>query len=133
MDGFGKQAKIQDSNGYFDRRYYGRMLRSPVAAAAFFGFVRALRTRKFDCVIDLQGLFRSGFLARVTGAAVRIGFANAREGAALAYTHRIPAGSPDEHAVERNYRVAEMLGFADVPIAFPLHVQPAARPTACRR
>ena len=111
----------------FDRRYYGRMLRSPAAAAAFFGFVRALRARRFDCVIDLQGLFRSGFLTRATGAGVRIGFANAREGAPLAYTHRIPAGPPDEHAVDRNYRVAAMLGFADVPIAFPLHVQPAAR------
>jgi hypothetical protein len=35
--------------------------------------------RRFDLVIDLQGLFRSGFLALVTGARTRVGFANARE------------------------------------------------------
>ena len=46
-------------------------------------------------VVDLQGLFRSGWMARQTRAAVRVGFANAREFAplpepnALAATMRI--------------------------------------------
>lgn len=110
----------------FDRRRYGRMLQSPTIAAEFLGFVRSLRSRAFDLVIDLQGLFRSGFMAWASGAGVRIGFAAAREFAWLFYSHRIVVAGPDEHAVDRNYGVSRMLGFADVPVAFPLPVQPQA-------
>ena len=39
----------------------------------FLRFLRGLRARRFDLVIDLQGLFRSGFLAWASGAGVRIG------------------------------------------------------------
>ncbi len=111
----------------FDRRRYGQMLRSVSAAREFLSFVRQLRARRFDLVIDLQGLFRSGFLAWAAGARTRIGFGRTREFASIFYTHRIPAGDPDEHAVRRYYRVAGMLGFADVPITFRLHVQAAGR------
>lgn len=114
----------------FDRARYGRMIRSPGAAREFIAFVRALRARRFDLVIDLQGLFRSGFLAWMTGAETRIGFAAARECAWIFYTHRMPAGDPDAHAVIRNYGVARLLGFEDVPIAFHLQVQPQARERA---
>ena len=37
------------------------------------------------------------------------------------------------HAVDRNYRFAELLGFADVPIAFDLPVQPQARAAVERK
>jgi len=104
----------------FDRDRYARLWRSPRAASQFCGFLRDLRHAQYDLVIDLQGLFRSGFFARATAAPVRIGFRDAREGAACFYTHHLPVDLPDTHAVDRNYRVAGLLGFADVPIAFPL-------------
>jgi heptosyltransferase-1 len=114
----------------FDRKRYGQMARSIRATAEFTEFVKALRARRFDLVIDLQGLFRSGFLAWATSAKTRIGFARAREFAWMFYSHHIPSGDPDEHAVVRYYRVAPMLGFAHVPIAFHLHVQDEARARA---
>ncbi len=106
----------------FDRKRYGRMLTSPSAAGAFVKFLKMLRGRRYDLVIDLQGLFRSGFLTRATGSGVRIGFREAREGARMFYTHHLVSDDLDMHAVDRNYLVAKVLGFADVPISFPLPV-----------
>lgn len=111
----------------FDRRRYGAVGRSPGATGSFVGFLRELRRRRFDLVIDLQGLFRSGFLARATGAGVRLGFASAREMGWMFYTHRLPGRREDVHAVDHNYRVAEILGFGDVPLQFDLAVTNAER------
>ncbi|RJP37249.1 MAG: lipopolysaccharide heptosyltransferase II [Phycisphaerales bacterium] len=117
----------------FDRRVYGRMLSSPAAVRRFIGFLAALRRGRFDLVIDLQGLFRSGFLARATAAPVRIGFAEAREFAHVFYTHRIPRRPADTHAVDRNYAVADLLGFASVPITFDLALTQSETTAAFRR
>ncbi|OQW30823.1 MAG: hypothetical protein A4E19_08725 [Nitrospira sp. SG-bin1] len=70
----------------------------------------ALRAERFDLAIDLQGLFRSGVLARVSGAPTRIGFANGREGSPWFYTRRVPVLSPDIHAVDRYLSVVSALG-----------------------
>jgi heptosyltransferase I len=104
----------------FDRRHYGRMLRSLSALGAFLRFVRRLRSSRFDLVLDLQGLFRSGFLAWATGAPLRFGFADARELAWLFYTGRVPGRRRTHHAVDLNLRLAAALGLpADAP-TFPL-------------
>ncbi len=114
----------------FDRRRFGRVGRSASATSEFVSFVRELRTRRYDLVIDLQGLFRTGFLTLASGARVRIGFRDAREGAWTFYTHYIQPGEPDTHAVDRNYRVARLLGFEDVPIEFTLSLTEAMRAEA---
>ncbi len=101
----------------FDRRRYGRMAYNPKAAADLVRFIGRLRARRYDLAIDLQGLFRTGFLSWAA-APVRIGPADAREGASVFYNHRMPPHDPDTHAVDRNYSVARLLGFADVPVEF---------------
>jgi heptosyltransferase-2 len=106
----------------FDRRRFGRMVNSPRAAAAFARFVRDLRARRYDLVVDLQGLFRTGFLAWASGARVRIGPRPAREAAGWFYSHRLPRVDEDVHAVDRSYELARLLGFEDVPITFALPV-----------
>lgn len=111
----------------FDRARYGRIGRSIRITGEFWKFVRSLREKSFDLVLDLQGLFRSGFLAWVCGATIRVGFGNARELAWLFYTHRISVPDPNIHAVDRNYLFADLLGFADVPIAFDLPVSEDAK------
>ena len=116
----------------FDRQRFGRMIASPRAGVELVRFVRRLRATHYDLVVDLQGLFRTGFLTWATGAPVRIGFADAREGAAWFYNRHLPARTGDEHAVDRNYAVASMLGFADVPIRFSLIASDAARSGARR-
>lgn len=72
----------------------------------------ALRTEGFDFAIDLQGLFRSAALARLSRAPIRIGFANGREGSPWFYTHRVPVLNPDIHAVDRYLLVASALGIS---------------------
>src|SRR6478735_2044293 len=46
-------------------------------------------TRRFDLVIDMQGLFRSGVMTWLSGAPRRVGFRNAREGSRYAYTDKL--------------------------------------------
>jgi heptosyltransferase-1 len=111
----------------FDRQRYARLARSPSTMLEFARFVRDLRRRQFELVIDLQGLFRSGFFARASAAPVRIGFAAARELAPVFYTHKLPHQPPDTHAVDRNFAVAELLGFADAPKRFDLALRDEER------
>src|SRR5438874_8887445 len=101
----------------FDRTAMRRGLRRAVAYSL--GFAAELRRRRFDLVIDLQGLLRTGLMCLATGAPVRVGFANAREGSRYAYTHKVRVPDADRiHAVDRYWRVAEALGAGDVPKRF---------------
>src|SRR5665213_2058472 len=63
----------------FDRRLFGTGWRSLSTIRAISRFSRHLADRRFDLVIDLQGLFRSGLLMWWTNSAMRIGSTNARE------------------------------------------------------
>ena len=80
----------------------------------------ALRSERFDLVVDLQGLMRSGMIARFTGAPVIVGFSEAREGSRFMYTHRV-AGGRDIHAVDRYLKVAEYLGCRLQEVHFALN------------
>src|SRR6188768_2060228 len=62
----------------FDRGAFKKGIWKSIRYAWSFG--AELRRRRFDLVIDLQGLLRTGLMCLATGAPVRIGFANAREG-----------------------------------------------------
>ncbi|MCL2641403.1 MAG: lipopolysaccharide heptosyltransferase II [Phycisphaerales bacterium] len=73
----------------FDRKKLAAWWYRPTAFRAFVKLIKTLRAKKYDVVIDAQGLFRSGFLTWITGAKMRVGFAHAREGASLAYTHKV--------------------------------------------
>jgi heptosyltransferase I len=110
----------------FDRKRYARIGRSWTATVEFVRFLLQLKAKAFDLVIDLQGLFRSGFMAFATGAPVILGFASAREFAPLFYTRRIAVPDDEMHAADKNYCFAEVLGFTDVPLGFHLPVQPGA-------
>ncbi|MEE8171158.1 MAG: lipopolysaccharide heptosyltransferase II, partial [Phycisphaerae bacterium] len=106
----------------FDRRYYARVFRSATVTRDFFGFVGALRRRRFDLVIDLQGLFRSGFLAWASGAGVRIGFRDSREFAWLFNTHQLRTRRAQAHALDRNLEALSLLGIdAGRPDARPAY------------
>lgn len=80
--------------------------------------LNALRAERFDCVIDLQGLFRSGFITKGAGAPVRIGFKEAREGSTVFYTHKVEGGR-DVHAVDRYLKIAAFLGCDISEVRFP--------------
>lgn len=77
-------------------------LRSRAGARAIGRFLRELRGFHADIAIDFQGLLRSGMVSFFSGAARRIGFRDAREGAWIGYTERLQIPGSVQHARERN-------------------------------
>jgi len=114
----------------FDRRAMRGLPFRHTARRALIDLIRRLRSQRFDCVIDLQGLWRSGFFTRATGARARIGFADAREMAWIFYNRRIQPPAGDIHAVDKNFLVASELGFADQNRVFDLAITDAERDRA---
>jgi ADP-heptose:LPS heptosyltransferase len=123
---------------------YVRAWRSWSAVKGLGRLLATLRRNRYDLVIDLHGQFRSALLVMATGAATRIGFdrpqkrprsasdrqlvksayvhgwTGTREGAWMAYTHRIPIPALDIHAVDRYLWLAPILGLDDGPPDFRL-------------
>jgi lipopolysaccharide heptosyltransferase I len=145
----------------FDRRTYARSWRSLPALAELTGLLLKLRRSAYDLVIDLHGQFRSALLTLATGAALRIGFdrprkqarlaserrlvegayvhgwTGAREGAWVAYSHRISIPTLDVHAVDRYLWLGSLLGFdpsdPDFRMPIPLGAQERADELLDRR
>jgi heptosyltransferase-1 len=111
------------------RRWRGNVLK--LAHWSEFGqFRHALSGRRYDCVIDTQGLVKSALLARVASG-VRHGYAgaSAREPLAAKFydvKHVVPR---DLHAVVRNRRLAALALGYEVPAVFDYGI---AAPVAAR-
>ncbi len=93
----------------FPRSRLGGWWRNPKTAAETWKWFRGLRHREYDVVVDCQGLGRSGLMTAVTGAAMRIGHADAREFAWLGYNERVRS-SMQMHTVDRMLSLLEPLG-----------------------
>ena len=83
---------------------------------------RALRERRFDLALDLQGLFKSGLIAYLSGARERVGFRSLQEGAFLFYNRWPVRDRPGVHAVEVYLDFAEALGARREPVEFTIAV-----------
>ena len=84
-----------------------------------------LRHGRYDVAIDLQGLLRSALLVAATGARIRVGMADAREGSRWFYTHRVDASRLGLHAVDRVLRVAAAFGAVGCEPRFNLPIAEA--------
>lgn len=75
----------------------------------------ALDLKRFqpDIALDLQGLLRSGLMARCSGARRTIGLSDAREGARFFYDDVVPVQAR-EHSVRRYLRALAPLGIPSV-------------------
>lgn len=91
----------------FDRKRYGEWF-NPAAQWDMVRWVGGLRRARYDLVVDAQGLLRSGLITLATGAPVRVGFAGAREGGAMGYTHKVEVS-------ERLHTVEQMLALLTSP------------------
>jgi ADP-heptose:LPS heptosyltransferase len=72
--------------------------------------VLELRRMRFDWVIDLQGLARSGGIAWLANGALTVGLDDAREGARGFYDVAVPRGDYHTHAVDWYLAVLTALG-----------------------
>jgi heptosyltransferase I len=114
-----KDCPIIDGLIAFPRREFGSLWRLP----QILKFMRRLRAEKFDIVIDLQGLLRSGLMTRATRAPRRIGLSDAREGSRSFYNEIVQV--PRAHAVDRYLLAAHHLGCEPGPVEFPLGSTPS--------
>ncbi|MEM1209951.1 MAG: glycosyltransferase family 9 protein [Planctomycetota bacterium] len=89
----------------------------PRATGELLRLRRTLREKRYDLVLDAQGLIRSASLAWLTGAKRRVGFADAREGAWLLYTERYRVDPAITHSALRMLALARMAGVDPVPDA----------------
>jgi len=134
----------------FARRDFAENGRRIGAVAAVIRLLGEIRAARYELVIDLHGQFRSALFAVASEAPVRIGFgspirrgasmfqgrqleniphrgwAGAREGSWMAYSHRIPIPTLEVHAVDRYLWLGNLLGFDNDPPLFNLPVSPEA-------
>ena len=92
-------------------------------------FLRILRSRRFDLVVDFHALLRSSILGFLSGARQRVSYARpiAREFSGLLATDRAELVPGKLSRFERNAGLVEFLG-ADAPAAAnPLQVSPGDR------
>jgi len=73
------------------------------------GFSRMLRERRFDLVLDLQGLFKSAAISLFSGATERLVYCHAREGSG-SVGKKICGPNQDGHIVEQYLDVVREMG-----------------------
>src|SRR6266516_4595999 len=89
----------------FPRREFSG-LGAPVSMMPWLKETRKLRP---DLALDFQGLLRSAFIARISGAKQVYGMSDGREGSRFFYS-RTAKVNRHEHAVERYLKLAELAG-----------------------
>jgi heptosyltransferase-1 len=97
----------------------------------YFDIISRIRAEKFDIVIDLQGLARTGILSRLSGAPVRIGVPGLKEGAWLLEKEVYPE-SAGMNAALRNLETVRFLSGKPQEVAFSLSILDAVTQEADR-
>ncbi len=115
---FVPEAPLIDEVLYFDKAAFKKMGWNEKIAYAK-AKRQELHSKKFDLVIDLQGLFKSGALAYLTGCKNKIGYCQMREGSSLVSKPIVGTHAKD-HVIERYLDVARALGADCSKIEYPL-------------
>ncbi len=111
---------------HFNRKRLGKAWYHPGAFGSLVSLVGALRRRRFDAVLDLQGLFRSGSLAWLSGCKERFGPAWGREFAHHFYTTTVTPHIEWAHVIDYYMKILGTMGAADLAVEFVLPEKPAA-------
>ncbi len=85
-------------------------------------FLRDVRGRGFDCVIDLTDGDRSALVARATGAPIRVGFNDEHRWRGLMYTSVVRSDVKGRHRIERNLATLRTIGIEAKCQSLVLHV-----------
>ena len=117
------------------RRPAGRWWRPRALAGTLvesLALVRTLRRLRFDVVLDVQGLLKSGVWARLSGAPVRVGLGS-REGSASLMTH-VVSRAVESHLPGKEYRaLCRALGLDTTPYRLGVAVPDATARQAAER
>lgn len=116
--GFVPDPPVIDEVLYFDKVKFNKMKLCD-KLAYFLEMRRLLHSKKFDLIIDMQGLFKSAVLAAISGCSNRIGYCEMREGSGLV-SKAICGSHSQDHVIERYLDVARYLGADVKEITFPL-------------
>ena len=135
-DGFTELVKLSphvDGVIPFLRKEWGRNWWRPSTITSVAGFLLdGVGGRRYDAVLDLHALFRSGLITAFAKAPVKIGFSNAREYAGLFYNTKITP-PPNAHAVDKLISALGGLGIpVDGPPAFDIAIPGEARSWAAK-
>lgn len=116
--GFVPDKPVIDEVLYFDKVKFNKLGLSD--KIKYFLTMRSmLHSKRFDLVIDMQGLFKSAVLAAISGCSNRIGYCEMREGSGL-ISKAICGSHSKDHVIERYLDVVRYLG-ADVhEVEFPM-------------
>ncbi len=96
----------------------------PRGMRAFARFLKAIRERHFDLVLDLQRHFKSGLISRWSGAPYRLGFhrSDAKELNWIFNNHYIAATGDATPKILHYLKFVEFLGAASKPIEWHLQL-----------
>ncbi|MCS7192384.1 MAG: glycosyltransferase family 9 protein [Armatimonadetes bacterium] len=114
--------QIVEGNPYIDRIHI-----LDENLTGFFKVITEVRKEGYRFALDPQGLLKSAIIPWLAGIPFRIGFVNAREGAARFYNHLLPAPEPQPFVSDRNLQMLQMVGINADPnrhrMFFPLTEQ----------
>ena len=74
------------------------------------GFLKVLKKKRYDIVIDLQGLLKSGILTFIARGKRKIGLNGGREASSIFINEKVVVPDPNIHALERYLYIARYLG-----------------------
>lgn len=102
------------------KRGWGKNLGSNLKAA------RTLKEKKYDLVLDFQGLLKSGIWVFLSKGKRRVGFSNGREMSHLFYNEKLPPYDIERHAVDRYLDLSRYAGGANGEAVFRLDTAKAS-------
>jgi 3-deoxy-D-manno-octulosonic-acid transferase/heptosyltransferase-1 len=86
-------------------------------------FIKELRRKDYDIVVDFQGLFKSGVLTRLSGSKRRVGYDKSREFSYFFLNERVLPYNQDLHAVQRYINLARYSGGKAIEPKFFIPIQ----------
>lgn len=95
-----------------------------------FGFVRELRSKRYDLVLDFQALMKSGVWVLLARGRRKAGFGRGMEhmeGSWIFLNERVPAISMEVHALERGLKLLEGVGVVDGLVVYDFAIPDEAR------
>ena len=98
---------ISRRRSWQDQIRKGRSIFPVIGEAA--RFLKDVRSREYDLIIDLQGLLKSGILVGLSKGKRKVGMSGSREGARLFLNERPIPVDYGQHAIDRYLKVAEYL------------------------